>query len=445
MHALDCHVWEIARKYSQGSSANNHRIGEAAGVFIATSCIPGLTDAAAHQQTSRDILCAEILTQNRADGGNREQAFGYHLFVLQFLILARLTAERTGQVMPQSFDDRLHHMVEFAAAVTEAGPAPMYGDADDGYVVDLGGRACGGREIVSAGRALLRRRPISRADDAEPLRWLFDPKSATAAIVESSIDSPLESKAFPDTGLYLLQWGTRGTVDSASASFDCGELGFGAIAAHGHADALSFTLRAFDEDVFVDPGTYDYFRYPAWRDYFRSTRAHNTVCIDDMDQSVMLGPFMWGDRAVSRCLEWRDGPLARIVAEHDGYVRLADPVVHRRALEMDSGARTFRITDSLQMNGQHGVRMFFHVSEHARVRQSGASQFMVAVAGGTVTLDLDPQMTATMREGCEDPIAGWVSRGYHRKVPAVTIEASMTGRGPLTLRSRAQISCGATL
>ena len=445
LHALDCHVWEIARKYSRGSSANNHRIGEAAGVFIATSCVPGLADSASHQRTSHAILVEEILAQNHADGGNREQAFGYHLFVLQFLLLSRLTAARTGQVMPQSFDDRLSQMVEFAAAFTDAGPAPMYGDSDDGYVVDLGGRDAGGRELVAVGRALLGRPPGPHDDDVEPLRWLFGRASGKSRIDESPIDPPLlESRDFPDTGIYLLQWGRRGEIDSASASLDCGELGFGAIAAHGHADALSFTLRAFGEDLFVDPGTYDYFRFPAWRDYFRSTPAHNTIGIDGVDQSVMLGPFMWGERATSRCLEWHsNGPLARIVAEHDGYARLPDPVVHRRALEMDGSARRFTITDTLQMAGEHRIRLFFHVSEHARVRQSGASQFIVSVAGGTATLDLDSQMTATMSEGCDEPIGGWVSRGYHRKAPAVTIEASMTGRGPLILCSRVLLTCGA--
>jgi hypothetical protein len=445
LHALDCHVWEVTRKYSRGSSANNHRIGEAAGVFIATSSVPALSGAAAHRQQSRDILAEEILAQNHADGGNREQAFGYHLFVLQFLILARLTAERTGQLMPQSFDDRLSAMVEFAAAVTDAGPAPMYGDADDGYVVDLGGRELGGRELVAAGRALLGRQRAAHDDDAEPLRWMFGPTSGQLRVADPPVDPPqLECQAFPDTGLYLLQWGRRGQADSASASLDCGALGFGAIAAHGHADALSVTLRAFGEDVLVDPGTYDYFRFPAWRDYFRSTRAHNTIVIDDLDQSTMLGPFMWGERATSRCLDWQGhGPLPRIVAEHDGYARLPDPVVHRRTLEMDGDARTFAITDSLQMAGEHRLRLFFHLSEHARVKQSGASQFLIALAGGTVTLDLDSRLTATMREGCEEPIGGWVSRGYHRKAPAMMIEAAMTGRGPTTLRSRVQITCGA--
>ena len=444
LHALDCHVWEVTRKYSRGSSANNHRIGEAAGVFIATSCVPALSGAAGYRQASLAMLAEEILAQNHADGGNCEQAFGYHLFVLQFLILARLTAERTGQQMPRSFDDRLSAMVEFAATMTDAGPAPMYGDADDGYVVDLGGRELGGRELVAAGRAVLGRRRLAHDDDAEPLRWMFGPAMREAGSAEPPSDPPLlESRAFPETGLYLLQWGCRGGADSASASLDCGALGFGAIAAHGHADALSLTLRAFGEDVLVDPGTYDYFRFPEWRDYFRSTRAHNTIGIDDLDQSIMLGPFMWGERATCRCLEWHsNGPHARIVAEHDGYARLPDPVTHRRALEMDAGARTFTITDTLQMNGEHRVGLFFHVSEHARVRQSGVSQFVIAVAGGTVTLELDSQLTATMREGGDEPAGGWVSRGYHRKARAVAIEASATGRGPLTLRSRVLVSPG---
>ena len=336
-------------------------------------------------------------------------------------------------------------MVEFAAAITDAGPAPMYGDADDGYVVDLGGRDAGGRELVAVGRALLGRQPVTPDEDVEPLRWLFGPPDEQSRIAGQPPGPPrLESKAFPDTGLYLLQWGRRGEADSASASLDCGELGFGAIAAHGHADALAITLRAFGEDVFVDPGTYDYFRFPAWRDHFRSTRAHNTIGIDDADQSAMLGPFMWGERATCRCLEWQsDGLHARVVAEHDGYARLPDPVLHRRSLEMDGRARTFTITDTLEMKGEHRVRLFFHVSEHARVRQSAPSQFIVTVAGGTVTLDLDSRLTAIMREGGDDPIGGWVSRGYHRKVPAVTIEASMTGSGPLTLGSRVQITPGA--
>jgi len=106
---------------------------------------------------------------------------------------------------------------------------------------------------------------------------------------------------------------------------DCGELGLGAIAAHGHADALSLALRAFGTDVLVDPGTYDYFTHRAWRDHFRSTRA-TTRSRWTAGQSEMLGLFLWGARARARCLRFEPAPGGgELVVEHDGYARLADP------------------------------------------------------------------------------------------------------------------------
>ncbi len=106
----------------------------------------------------------------------------------------------------------------------------------------------------------------------------------------------MHSEAFPDTGLYLLQAGAAASPDRLSVTLDAGPLGYGVLAAHGHADALAVTLRIGGHDVLVDPGTYDYFTHPEWRTYFRGTPAHNTVTIDDANQSEMLGPFLWGRR-----------------------------------------------------------------------------------------------------------------------------------------------------
>ena len=48
LESIHLHVWDVARKYSRGSSANNHLIGEACGVFVATSYftqLPGAVDS----------------------------------------------------------------------------------------------------------------------------------------------------------------------------------------------------------------------------------------------------------------------------------------------------------------------------------------------------------------------------------------------------------------
>ena len=225
-----------------------------------------------------------------------------------------------------------------------------------------------------------------------------------------------------------------------SVVFDCGELGFGAIAAHGHADALSFTLRAFGEDVLVDPGTYDYFTYPEWRRYFRSTRAHNTVEVDGLDQSTMEGPFLWGQRAQARCLAWEPAPDGgRVSGEHDGYCRLPDPVTHRRTLELGGVPPVLTITDRIAAEDLHEVALAFHAAETADVEQVGPRCFEIRVEGGTVRLTLDAALSVERLQGSEPPRGGWVSRGYHRRLPATTLVGRARSRGPQTLVCRLEV------
>jgi uncharacterized heparinase superfamily protein len=253
-------------------------------------------------------------------------------------------------------------------------------------------------------------------------------------------DGLLVSSAFPESGYYLLQCGHKGRGDCVSVVFDCGELGFKSIAAHGHADALSFTLRAFGSDVFVDPGTYDYFSFPAWREYFRSTSAHNTLVVDGLDQSVMLGQFLWGSRAHARCISWEPKIQGgKVIGEHDGYTRLADGLLHRRTLELDEPARVLTIQDDIVATGPHEIAACFHLAEDALLIPERSNRFRIAVQGGTVTLELDPRLAVDVLTGSVEPIGGWVSRGYHRKVPSTTLIARGRCQGKGSYVSRIDI------
>jgi uncharacterized heparinase superfamily protein len=438
------HLDAVARRYSRGSSANNHRIGEAAGVFIGSSYFRSFAEADRWRDQSRAILGEEIRAQTFADGGSREHALGYHLFVLEFFVIAAVVARRAGEPLPDAFLARLEKMLEFLGAFAEGGERlPLFGDCDEGQVLDLDGGGDKARALLAAG-AVLFGRPDFKAwagGYSEAARWLLGAGSRAAfAGLAAPRAGALASRALPASGYYLLQSGGRGRPDAISVAFDCAELGFGAIAAHGHADALSFTLRAFGRDVLVDPGTYDYFRHPAWRDYFRSTRAHNTVVVDGEDQSVMRGPFLWGERARARCLEWSPAAAGGVVAgEHDGYRRLADPVMHRRTLDLDGRARRLAVRDRLDASGRHRAALHFHFAEDCRVSPAGPHAFRVETGRGAVTLALDPRLSATLLRGSEDPIAGWVSRGYHRKSASATVIGEAEWRGPTTFECRLEI------
>jgi Heparinase II/III-like protein/Heparinase II/III N-terminus len=439
LHAVYLHLWDVTRKFSQGSSANNHLIGEAAGVYVAASYFPALSHAAEWRAKSRAILCREIAAQTFADGLNCEHALGYQLFVIQFFLFAGIAGRRNGDDFPEEYWATLERMFEVVARLGEAGPLPMFGDADDGYVLNLGAGPGDVQALLGVGALLFNRRDFKTSSClGEPAVWLF---GADGCRRFSAMAAPepraLESHAFPSAGYYLLQSGGPAPADRISVFFDCAELGFGAIAAHGHADALSVVVRAFGEEVLVDPGTYDYFTFPEWRRYFRGTSAHNTLVVDGCDQSVMSGPFMWGSRATARCLAWApDADGGTAIGEHDGYRRLDDPVGHRRSVALDRGARTVTIRDDVDMRATHQLSFYFHLGERCEVVDQTAHSCAIAIGSHKVVIAFDESVRFEVRNGSRKPLAGWASRGYHRKSAITTLVASLTASGPMRLTTR---------
>lgn len=444
LRSVYLHCWDTDRKYSRGSSANNHLIGEAAGVFIGSSVFAYFKEGPAWRREARRLLEREIIKQTFASGFTREQATGYHLFVLQFFTLAAIVARRIGEPFSPAYEDRLRALHTALATLMEGGgrggAMPMIGDADDGAVTDLGDDALNPRGWIAVGAALFNESELAHASGGatEAVGWLMG-GAAREGVTLPAGERASHSTALQDAGYYLLQSGSG--PQRMSLLFDCGPLGYTAIAAHGHADALSFTLRVGGADVFVDPGTYDYFTYPAWREYFRSTRSHNTLTIDERDQSEMRGPFMWGSRANSRCVEWR--PDSRmIVGEHDGYRRLPDPAIHRRRIRLADEEQSVSITDQIVAKGEHRAALWFHLAEDCRVTGVEGQVVRFAWAGGAGTLTAPQGTEIQTYFGSEAPIAGWVSRGYHRKAPVQAICVSGVTRGDTTWTSRIELEPG---
>lgn len=459
------HARAIIGRLSRFSSANNHLIGEAAGVWIASLTWNLWPRMQRWGRQCRRILAAEALAQNAPDGGNREQAFAYQQFVLDFLLIAGLAARAADQDFPDAYWQRLESMMEFIAAMMDsAGHVPMIGDADDGYVVRLSPdeNFDNFRSLLATGAILFERPDFARKAGSvdDKTCWLtgsysFDFPDQSHDMVGIRHDhrngahsgartharragqAPL--RVFPQSGYYLL--GDRfDTPDEIRLLADAGPLGYLSIAAHGHADALSIVLNVGGHEVLVDPGTYAYHTQPDWRGYFRSTRAHNTVMVDELDQSKQSGNFMWSRHAQARCLQFASGEgQQRFVAEHDGYCRLADPVTHRREIIYSEITRSFLINDTLDCAAAHRVCRHWHfcealqpfiVEEQVRVR---AGRYLVRI----VPLDL-PAHTR-LYYGGDASQGGWVSRAFGCRQPATTVAWHSWIAGTTVLRT--QIFC----
>ena len=170
-------------------------------------------------------------------------------------------------------------------------------------------------------------------------------------------------------------------------------------------------------------------------------RDSNTLRVDGTDQSEPGGNFMWLRKARAGCNAWTSSPESDDFAGwHDGYLRLADPVLHRRRISLDKRARTVTIEDRLEMSGEHEIELFFHCSERCTVSQSDEG-FAIEQGGRVLWLKLPraPGATSRVHLGSLQPISGWVSRHFDVREPAPTIAWRARIRGNAGLRT--EIAC----
>jgi uncharacterized heparinase superfamily protein len=150
------------------------------------------------------------------------------------------------------------------------------------------------------------------------------------------------ARAFPVGGYSVFR--AKGEAP-AVLTFDHGPLGYLSIAAHGHADTLAVWLSLGDQPIFVDAGTYRYHSRKVLRDALRHTAVHNTLTLRGLASSRPSGLFNWATKAQGHCIAAENGPTARVVAEHDGYLaRLG--LKHRRTVAFD-GSSKITISDEL--------------------------------------------------------------------------------------------------
>jgi hypothetical protein len=402
--SIRAHCTMIASRLSRHSSANNHLIGELAGLYVAACTWPCWPESDAWRIQAQRELEREAQRQFSADGVHREQAFAYQVFCCEFLLLAGMLGQSTGQPFSASYWAVLHRALAFVRAMADVGQ--HVGDADDGRVWSLQA-ARGGQveQLLALGDAL-----FNSTSQAHWLQHLFPGPRPHA-----DEHGPVATWAWPDGGYFL--FGTRGRVQGL---VDCGPLGYLGIAAHGHADALALTLYVGGEPCLVDPGTYGYWCAPRWRAYFRGTSAHNTVRVDGLDQSVGGGRFLWLRKARTRIERMPASPGQFVMrASHDGYTRLPDPVRHVRTVQFDEASATLVVVDSVTGKRPHRTELFWHFAPHLDVQLTGQS---VTVRTARYALALEASCgTLDLVRGCDDPPLGWYSRAYNVKEPCTVL------------------------
>ncbi|WP_161629833.1 alginate lyase family protein [Desulfogranum japonicum] len=287
------HAQHVSRYFSHYISPNTHLTGEALGLFV-FSMVYGEHKAAA-QWTSAAcaILDEEIIAQVGSDGVHKELSTCYHTYTVEYYLQYILLRQIHGEDVPNHLLHILEKMCEFCLAVERPGSSiPLIGDGDGGYALPLNpDRQLSWKWILCAGATLCNRRDFKYRSTKLPWEaaWLLP-----LALQEHFLAMPAEPPAdtvysFDDSNylVYRSDWTETGDY----LLFDAGQMGF-LSAGHSHADFLAFEYVAAGIPILIDIGTYSY-SHPLWRNFERSSQAHNTLQIGAEGQAQPLGNFSW--------------------------------------------------------------------------------------------------------------------------------------------------------
>jgi uncharacterized heparinase superfamily protein len=431
--ALFDHGAFIERHLENGYEVtSNHFLSNVVGLFYVAAVFRDLPRGEQWDRQCREWLNQEMDVQVLADGADYESSVPYHRLVTELFLGAARLAQASDAPLPDRLLERLAAMIDYLAAVMRPdGLMPQVGDADDGrlhILSDYGSwQPQDARHLFGPAAALLRRGDWARHagawGDWETEWWGLDPRSP-----DPGPSHPPPVRHFPLAGLTVI----RRPGDYLLITN--GVVGTGGFGNHKHNDLLGFEYHAGGEPLIVDPGSFVYTSDPEARNLFRSTRSHNTIGIDDVEQNEMRPTWLFRmfEKASPEHVHVREERGAiEYRGRHRGYARLPEPIVHERTFTVPAAGEALTIVDALEGRGTHRLRWHFHFAPEVKVGMSAEDTVDIAAQRVRLTMTIPSGLSAAIS-------SGWYSPSYGKRVPCNVLDlevvASIANRREYTFQ-----------
>lgn len=371
---------------------NNHGVTQAAALMLIAANFPDFEESPTWRDLAADRLTL-VVDKNVADDGVQvEQSPFYHFYVLNFFWQLHDWNQAWDIWDDPAFAAAVDGMVDFATYVTQPdGHLPLIGSTDD---YDMRAKF---PEIYRA------------IGDVRPdFRYVY-----TAGALGEPPDPT--NRLFETSGWAILRSGfgeTRDPIEEAQVIFDVGPYRTG----HSHLDALSVVAFADGHRLLVDSGLFTY-EAGDQHDYYWSTRAHNTVVVDGLEQ--IIGSAFAGTHQTGEGWAWQSG-------YHDLY----DSVRHARGVLLIENLGML-VIDELQGEGdaEHEFEQLWHFPPGVVVTPTDSAATITnaeeaSFAHVQQALGVDEVITYN---GSLDPLQGWYSDDYEIEYSAPVTGFSVTG------------------
>lgn len=442
--------------YAQAQN-NNHLLTEAMGLITAASVLPTQPSAEKWRLLGWKWFHKGLQTQIAADGSYNQQSTNYHRLMLQTALWVHLMAQVLGLSFPKLSMDRLAAATKWLLRLLDptSGKVPNLGPNDGAYIFPFSVLPSHDfRPILqAAGEAFLGEKVLPAGVWDEMGLWLCNkqqtPKLRTSQRAEDASDktkkvmpSPCVIKSTSDSWAYL-----------RCAHFS---------SRPGHADQLHFDLWWRGVNLALDPGTYLYNAPAPWDNGLTSTFVHNTVTIDQQEQMLRAGRFLYLDWAQAEICSQeyaQNGWVARVVARHNGYQSLG--IIHQRTVEACSDK--WKIEDQLlpvkgkKTAGSTQARLHWLLPDWEwnldaqetsidlklnsptgwiKAKISARNSAGELISASDLSIGLIRAGQVLVLQGIADhnpnPTWGWVSPTYGTKFPALSLSILLSGLLPVS-------------
>ncbi len=311
-------------RHYEAHHPGNHLLENAKGLIFAGSFFAGDREARRWLEKGLAIYRSETPVQILSDGGHFERSPMYHALALAgYLDILNLLP--AGHRDSAWLMEAAQRMRDFLFSVTKPdGEIALFNDSTQELAPPTG-------ELLHYARGLL-------PDEAQ------------------------KKSAFNDSGYFIHQNETIYFI------IDGGPIAPDFLPAHAHADIFSFELSLKGLPMIVDTGVFDY-EAGEMRRLVRSTRAHNTVCIDGKDQAECWGSFRVARRFAPYAVSFDEANEGcQFSGQFDGYGKLiGDSITHQRNVTCHDNKREIIVEDVITGEGKHLVESLIHLHPDVEV------------------------------------------------------------------------------
>jgi hypothetical protein len=206
--------------------------------------------------------------------------------------------------------------------------------------------------------------------------------------------------AYPEFGMFIFK------SNYIYLAIRCGPIGQNGNGGHAHNDNLSFELNVRGRDFIIDGGSYLYTPFPNMRNEFRSTKAHNTIILNGLEQNDWVdglgGLFYLKDQAKACLLK---SSIQSLMGEHCGF-----GPVHRREFKIEGSSLVVEdILDTTQAS-----EIILNLAPEVKIlclESHDPEEYWLQMSSG------DVHLKALLKHFKEAAIVdGYFSRGYGKRV-----------------------------